>query len=1041
MWVSENSKALLAVALVSCALLALGFVGESQTAPYPCEEDLIEVMFAHDSKVRLRDDRLVDLATDALSGVDAVLSRIGPHEWKRISDVPESRLDEIQARGEARIGGPVYNLNNIYRLRIPGGRDVWSIAADLERLNGVHLARPVPLPVPSPTPPDYTGSQGYERPASASPTGIDADYSWTVPGGDGTGVTVCDLEYSWNYSHADVTKALGSQINSDVADPFSDTNHGTAVIGQLVADPNGFGVTGICNGASLLTCGTYYGAGTPSWNVPGALAVAIANLNPGDVILLEQQWWYDGAGGTDFVPIEWWTDTYPNPQTANAVWVAIYNAIANGIHVVEAGGNGYYDTDTMQWFTGYPYYNTSGGVIVGAGGAYAGGTWSGGDLERLAFSSYGSRFDLQGWGEDVVTTGYGDLYSAEGVNRYYTSTFSGTSSASPIVAAAIANCVGRWTALGHPAAALGPRVLRSFLVTSGTPQVMPPSGSIGPRPDLLRALPMLAINWVDIASGGLADNTGYSVGMAWGDYDDDDDPDLLLCNGGSSNRLFRNDAGTLAEVTSGAIGSAGGTSHASWGDTDNDGDLDVYLANNGAPNTNMLLRNDGGDTFTDVTGAPLDDPTYSGNGAWADYDLDGDIDLFVAGGSWLYRNDGSNAFTDVTPAAFQNAGGSQCGAWADFDLDGDPDLCVGRAGPNALFRNDGGGSFTDITAAPIDDPENTKSVTWGDYDNDGDPDLYYANDVYPNSNKLLRNNGDGSFTDVTVPPIDDVQNGQPWGGISVAWGDVDLDGLIDIYLSNISGRNKLYRNEGGDSWVDATNGTIGAIDVAGGAGFGDLDADGDLDLYVTGVYVANQLQRNDNRSGNNWLRVKLVGSTANRAGIGARIRIVAGGSAQTREISGGTSHQQNELVATFGLGSATSVDSLQVFWPGGSGQDTSNVAANQMLVFQQAGVVTVADGSSAVAGARLLAGLPNPFTASTSIRYELPAATPARLEVFDTQGRRVRLLVEDQLQGPGSFKVTWDGRNDASQIVAPGVYVYRLRAGAFDDTRKILRLR
>jgi flagellar hook assembly protein FlgD len=94
-----------------------------------------------------------------------------------------------------------------------------------------------------------------------------------------------------------------------------------------------------------------------------------------------------------------------------------------------------------------------------------------------------------------------------------------------------------------------------------------------------------------------------------------------------------------------------------------------------------------------------------------------------------------------------------------------------------------------------------------------------------------------------------------------------------------------------------------------------------------------------------------------------------------------------------------------------------------------------------VAGARLLAGLPNPFTASTSIRYELPAATPARLEVFDTQGRRVRLLVEDQLQGPGSFKVTWDGRNDASQIVAPGVYVYRLRAGAFDDTRKILRLR
>ncbi len=392
----------------------------------------------------------------------------------------------METNGEDRTGENLYNLNNIYRLRFEGDIDVWELSNMLEELPGIMLAKPVPLPQPLPTPPDYQGSQGYLKAASFTPTGIDAIYAWTQPGGEGTTVTVCDLEYSWNYNHADITKALGSQINTNVHDPFGDNNHGTAVIGEMVSDFNGWGTTGICWGATLKTCGTYYGA--PNWNVPGAMMVAISKLSAGDVILLGQQWEYV-PGSQDYVPIEWWLNYSPNPQTNNGVYAAIQTAVANGIHVVEAGGNavngGGVNMDAMNW------YGDCGSMIVGAGGVYPGGTWPAGDRQRLSYSNYGSRFTCQGWGENVVTTGYGSLYNAEGVNYYYTSTFSGTSSASPIVAGAAADCVGFWVANGNPPGTLTPSLLRNTLVTTGSPQLYPPSGNIGPLPNLMSAFAYL----------------------------------------------------------------------------------------------------------------------------------------------------------------------------------------------------------------------------------------------------------------------------------------------------------------------------------------------------------------------------------------------------------------------------------------------------------------------------------------------------------------------------------------------------------------------
>ncbi len=455
---------------------------------YTCEDDLIEVMFVEG--VRLRSGILADIQqSGVLDGLEEVLELTESYHWERISTVSEEAVDEMESTGERLTGSDIYNLNDIYTLRYRGDIDVWELAEILQELPGIIRAMPVPLPQNPSQPPDYQGMQGYLNPAAGTPTGIDAYYAWSQPGGDGLGVTVCDLEYSWNYNHNDLTQAPGSQINSYVQDPFSDNNHGTAVIGELVSDYNGWGTTGICYGANLKTCGTFYGNPTAFWNVSGAITVAISNLSAGDVILLEQQWEYV-PGSSNYVPIEWWGSYSPAAQQYNAVYAAIQNAVSNGIHVVEAGGNAVFgaggvDMDLMSWF------GDSGAIIVGGGGAYPGGTWPGGDLQRLYYSNYGSRFTSQGWGEDVVTTGYGTLYSAGGVNYYYAIGFSGTSSASPIVAGAAVDCVGYWVANGNPANTLTPLMLRTALLNTGTPQLFPPAGIIGSRPNLMSAFAYL----------------------------------------------------------------------------------------------------------------------------------------------------------------------------------------------------------------------------------------------------------------------------------------------------------------------------------------------------------------------------------------------------------------------------------------------------------------------------------------------------------------------------------------------------------------------
>jgi serine protease len=464
----------------------------------------IEVKFLDEIDVALdRNGLPKDLSGKQLQSAGArrifdVIARAGG-KWERMAGASKAKIDSLRGVAEKNLGRRIANLDNYYLLTVTAGVDIEEWVDSLNALPEVEIATPLPLPVPPPTPPDYQSLQGYLNSAS---DGIDAQFAWTLPGGTGTNTTICDLEYSWNLSHQDLPSNISTLLPSGytAVDPFNDKNHGTAVLGEMVSLNNGWGTTGIAYGASVMVAPTYLDKGTgPAWLVAKALANAIASLANGDVILIEQQWLGpnnppccqnnppDCPPGTDcqfgLVPVEW--------DQSTDIYNWILTAIGNGIHVVEAAGNGSQNLDDPVYNTGHrPFLsqNNSGAVIVGAGAAPNGFGGSTTDRSRLWFSNYGSRVDLQGWGEAVRTTGYGDVYSLEGANLFYTN-FSGTSSASPIVASAVAVLESMCEANGT--STLGPFGMRWILESTGSAQqagANPLSQNIGPRPNLRAAL-------------------------------------------------------------------------------------------------------------------------------------------------------------------------------------------------------------------------------------------------------------------------------------------------------------------------------------------------------------------------------------------------------------------------------------------------------------------------------------------------------------------------------------------------------------------------
>lgn len=395
----------------------------------------------------------------------------------------KATLMKWRATGESRLQAPLADLSTYIQLNLAKTQTVadagrladllnHSDEVELSYLRGVaELAGDI-----SPATPDFEPSVAYLGPA---PGGVDAYASWGYPGGKGETVTILDIELGWQTDHEDLTKLAGNIIGGDAGV----SNHGTAVMGEMVADSSLSGITGIGYGVT----GISYGASAKMITVSlrtteNALLLAGENLTVGDIILIELHQPgpnSTGNGQFGYVPMEW----------TPAIFDVIQTLTANGIIVCEAAGNGSQDLDDAVyggWFDATVQH--SGAIICGAGAPPSGAF--GLDRSRLGFSNHGQRVDLQGYGNGVVTTGYGGLFDPDDPRQLYTATFGGTSAASPIVTASVACVQGRYKAVsgGYTMTA---KEIRDLLYSTGSPQTGTTSEHIGPRPDLGAAIPLI----------------------------------------------------------------------------------------------------------------------------------------------------------------------------------------------------------------------------------------------------------------------------------------------------------------------------------------------------------------------------------------------------------------------------------------------------------------------------------------------------------------------------------------------------------------------
>jgi len=525
---------------------------------------------------------------------------------------------------------------------------------------------------------------------------------------------------------------------------------------------------------------------------------------------------------------------------------------------------------------------------------------------------------------------------------------------------------------------------------------------------------------------------GHAVG--WCDIDNDGDLDLACSNQNNNGFwLFRNDSTIFTDITISAGLSTLTAYRFIWAEVTGDiyTDLIIDTWNSGQ----KLYQNNGNGTFTDIT---------SGSGistsvcAAADFDNDGDVDLVAIGSSTcnLLLNSGNAVFTSVSVGACNSVWSGVC---LDYDIDGYIDIYLGTYGDyaNKLYKNNGNNTFTDVTtSAGVEYTGTTSGITTGDYNNDGYEDLYLAN--YSSSLcKLFENQGNGTFSDVTavagVAGYSDTR--------TAAFGDYNNDGFLDIFVSHhnfYSYSNVLWKNNGNGTFTN----TSVAMNISGewigdyfGVAWGDFNKDGALDLFAVGHIDKYNLFRNDNCPGN-YLTITLIGDNSNYNAIGAKVQVWYGTKGLTRFVTAGEGAKDfHSYPLEFGLDTYSNIDSMEITWPSGLIQDFGFISGNQFITITE-GISSVNEENNIIVNNDYeIFNSPNPFRESTVINFSIPVDQYVTLDIYNKSGQKVNTLINQSLNA-GAHQIVFN-RSEYNELAA-GIYFYYLKTSDFSQMKKML---
>ena len=536
----------------------------------------------------------------------------------------------------------------------------------------------------------------------------------------------------------------------------------------------------------------------------------------------------------------------------------------------------------------------------------------------------------------------------------------------------------------------------------------------------------------------------YGGGVSFADFDNDGWDDITYASeNGVDLYFFKNTNGVFNLVTFNGISNTSKAKQVIWVDYDNDGDKDFFVT--AIEGKNAFYSNDGEMNFTDISSTIgiFQTDLFTYGASFGDIDNDGDLDLFISNRSpedhnYLYRND-SGIYVDITGTSGISLEGqlSFCSIFFDYDKDGLQDIYVSNdkeENINRLYKNLGDGVFQDVSEssnAGVD--VSAMSTTLGDFNNDGWFDIYITNTPFSQvssiqGNVLLKNNGDGTFTNVAT------ETGTSFD--SVGWGsvflDADNDGLLDIYVSSSENGNgslissAFYHQQDDETFIipqdigfntDLRESYTNAI--------GDINNDGKPEIVVGNDTDNNFLWQNNTINENNWLKVKLEGVVSNKDGIGNTIEINVDGQSQYRYTLAGEGYlSQNSFYEFFGTGLSNLIDYVKVTWTSTGATETfNNIEANQSITIKE-GIGILNDNDYIVED--LLSIYPNPSNDGV-FKLSTKNNESNTLKVYDLSGRLI-------------FNVKNLKNNDEFSLnhCKKGIYVANLSSGKKSSTIKLV---